>query len=122
MKAWKKVLIAAISVTTLGIGANLAASATRGADDSPAIVDVSGPCDEAEHATDPRCNGTQVADDQKGRDDDVRGPEDEGEEDENEAEENDDRSGPSENSGPSDQSGHDDGADHDRNDDRGHDD
>ena len=125
MKAWKKVLIAAVSVTTLGIGANLAASATRGADDSPAVVDVSGPCDEAEHATDPRCDGTQVADDQRGREDEARGREDEAEneaedegiEDENEAEDqNDDRSG------PSDRSGHDDGANHDRGDDRGRDD
>jgi hypothetical protein len=29
----------------------------RRADDAPAGVDVSGPCDEAEHANDPRCGG-----------------------------------------------------------------
>jgi hypothetical protein len=129
MKAWKKVLIGAVSVTTLGIGANLAASAARGTDDSPAVVDVSGPCDEAEHATDPRCDGTQVAEDQRGREDEARGREDEAEneaddhgmEDENEAENEAEEQG-DDRSGPSDRSGREDGANHDRDDDRGRDD
>jgi hypothetical protein len=54
--------------------------------------DVSGPCDEAEHANDPRCTG--AAPTQAAGDDDVA----------------DDNSGPgSSSSGPSERSGHDDG-------------
>jgi hypothetical protein len=39
----------------------------RRADDAPAGVDVSGPCDEAEHANDPRCTGVapRVEDDNR---------------------------------------------------------
>jgi hypothetical protein len=54
--------------------------------------DISGPCDEAEHAGDPRCTGAgQARDDRRGRDDDRRRGRDDRRED---------RSGPSENSGP----------------------
>jgi hypothetical protein len=80
--------------------------------------DLRGPCDEAEHATDPRCTGAQ---DDRGRDDDdgdrgedLRGPCDEAEhatdprctgaQDDRGREDDDDRgedrSGPSGNSGP----------------------
>lgn len=52
--------------------------------------DLRGPCDEAEHANDPRCTGVAVA--PPGADDDV-------------ADRGDNR-GPSSNSGPSDSSGH----------------
>jgi hypothetical protein len=55
--------------------------------------DVRGPCDELEHANDPRCTGAPAAgDDDNGADD--RGGDD-------------DSSGPGPNSGPSDSSGHD---------------
>ena len=58
--------------------------------DAPAVttnsVDVSGPCDEAEHANDPRCTGAVDDDDDRG-DDDNSGP-GSGDDD------HDDRSGP----------------------------
>jgi hypothetical protein len=59
--------------------------------------DISGPCDEAEHANDPRCAGGATDDDQ-GR----------GGHDMNDDNGHDDRSGPSDNSGPgsTDDSGH----------------
>jgi hypothetical protein len=66
----------------------------RGRENEPG-EDVRGPCDELEHANDPRCTGVQTLDNDdepgehrgrgRGGDDDDRG---------------DDRSGPSENSGP----------------------
>jgi hypothetical protein len=59
--------------------------------------DVRGPCDELEHATDPRCTGAAIA--PRADDDDVA--EDRG---------NDNR-GPGSNAGPSDHSGHEDGDD-----------
>jgi hypothetical protein len=78
----------------------------RGRENEPG-EDVRGPCDELEHANDPRCTGVTVEDDDveqqrehrgRGRDDDVAG--------------DDDRSGPSENSGPgSVDSGHSGGGD-----------
>jgi len=133
MQTWKKVAIGAVSVFTIAGGANLAALAA-GTDDPPRVVDVRGPCDEAEHANDPQCAGPQVReDDNRERGEDRRGREDErrGREDENEREaeerdedehEGDDNSGPgSSNRGPSDNSGPGSG-DHDRGDDRGHDD
>jgi hypothetical protein len=51
---------------------------TTGFDDDGAD-DISGPCDEAEHANDPRCTGSQPADDNSGPgsghdDDDNSGP------------------------------------------------
>ena len=49
-----KILIAA--VLAVGIGGGVAiAQASNGRDDPAG--DVRGPCDEAEHANDPRCNG-----------------------------------------------------------------
>ena len=66
----------------------------RGRENEPG-EDVRGPCDELEHANDPRCTGVTVEDDDvaergehrgRGRDDEAAG--------------DDDRSGPSENSGP----------------------
>jgi hypothetical protein len=137
MQMWKKVAIGAVSALTIAGGANLAAMAA-GSDDSPAVVDVKGPCDEAEHANDARCAAPQVLEDQAGdrqRGDD-RGREqerrDRDTENQHEADDRDgtdaeheaeDNSGPgSENEGPSDRSGSDDGADHDRGDDHGGDD
>jgi hypothetical protein len=59
MKIWKQVLIATAAILMLGTGANLVATAA-GSNDSPGVVDISGPCDEAEHANDPRCTGVTV--------------------------------------------------------------
>jgi hypothetical protein len=61
--------------------------------------DLRGPCDEAEHANDPRCTGVAVAP----RADDDNVAEERGD---------DDNRGSGSNSGPSDRSGHDDGDDH----------
>jgi hypothetical protein len=137
MKAWKKVLIGGVSALTLAGGANLAAMAA-GQDDRPSVVDVKGPCDEAEHANDPECAGPQIREDngreQERGDDRGREREDRGREAESENEGRDDNSGPSEDSGPSDdsgrddesgrddRSGHDDGSGHDAGDDHGNDD
>jgi uncharacterized membrane protein YgcG len=65
----------------------------RGRENEPG-EDVRGPCDEAEHATDPRCTGAAVA---PGADDDVA--DDRGDDN------------PGRNSGPSDRSGHEGGDD-----------
>ncbi|MGH3016555.1 MAG: hypothetical protein ACRDNN_16545, partial [Gaiellaceae bacterium] len=76
-----KVLIAA--VLAVGIGGGVAiAEASNGRDDPAG--DVRGPCDEAEHANDPRCTGiapattTTVGDDDEAGED-VSGPCDEAE-------------------------------------------
>jgi hypothetical protein len=62
-------------------------------EDNGVAGDVSGPCDEAEHANDPRCTGVGVRDDDRGDDD--RGHDDRGGDDDRH-----DNSGPgSENSG-----------------------
>jgi hypothetical protein len=74
MKLWKKMVIAVTAALALGVGANVVAMAAGG-DDPAGVVDISGPCDEAEHAQDPRCTDVDLDGD-------------------------DDNSGPSENSGP----------------------
>ena len=62
-----KILIAA--VLAVGIGGGVAiAQASNGRDDPAGKV--RGPCDEAEHANDPRCTGAAGADD-RGADDGV---------------------------------------------------
>jgi uncharacterized membrane protein YgcG len=61
--------------------------------------DLSGPCDEAEHANDPRCTAVAVA--PRADDDNVAGER-----------ADDDNRGSASNSGPSDRSGHEDGDDH----------
>jgi hypothetical protein len=134
MRMWKKALIGGMSALTLATGANWVAMAA-GSTPAAAVVDVKGPCDEAEHANDPQCAGPQVREDNgreqeqgddRGREQEARGREAEGEnearghEAENETEDqNDDRRGP--NRGPEDSSGHD-GSGHDQGDDHGHDD
>jgi hypothetical protein len=105
MSNWKKVLVGAAAVLTLGVGANMVAFAGGGSS-SPSRVDISGPCDETEHATDPRCTAV-------GRVDDNSGPG--GGNDDRE-----DNSGPSENSGPGSHEGRDDDDDRDDNSGRGH--
>ena len=66
-----KIMIA--SVLALGaLGGVAVAQASNGADDSPG-VELRGPCDEAEHAKDPRCTATaarvQQREDRAGIDD-----------------------------------------------------
>ena len=119
MRRWKRWAIGTTGVLALLAGANLALAA-GGSDDPAPVVDVRGPCDEGEHANDPRCAGPQVTEDGPRRgargDDglgDISGPCDEAEH------ANDPRctgrgledgrrggsSGPSENSGPGSRSG-----------------
>jgi hypothetical protein len=96
MKLWKMVVIGAAAALTLGVGANLVAAS--GADDPVGVVDISGPCDEAEHANDPECAGATAPGTQQGADDnrDEDGRDHDGRNDDD----RDDNSGPSENSGP----------------------
>jgi hypothetical protein len=119
MSNWKKFLIAAAALLMLGAGATMVAQAA-GSNGAPGAVDISGPCDEAEHTDDPRCAGVTVP--AGGGDDlrfdfDISGPCDEAEhandprcagvggieDNSGPGSGNDDRednSGPSENSGP----------------------
>ena len=60
--------------------------------------DISGPCDEAEHANDPRCMGAGAVNDDQGENNNDQGENEDG-----------DNSGPSANSGPG--SSHDEGDD-----------
>jgi hypothetical protein len=92
----KKILLTALTLGLLAAGTTVVFAATGGDATTTATTgtsttrtteDISGPCDEAEHANDPRCTGAAVGDD----DDAVE-----------------DNSGPSMNSGPgSVSSGHD---------------
>jgi hypothetical protein len=70
---FNKIILVALAVLALGVGAAVAASRGGGSDDPvgatipmaapTATVDVKGPCDEAEHVGDPRCAGAQVPED-----------------------------------------------------------
>src|SRR5919109_1137936 len=84
---FNKLFLLPALVLAFGGGAAIAAS-TDGPSEgttSSAVVDVKGPCDEAEHANDPRCAGAQVPEDEPGEveerddaaDEDVKGPCDE---------------------------------------------
>jgi hypothetical protein len=108
MKLWKKMVIGVTAALALGVGANVVAMAAGG-DDPAGVVDISGPCDEAEHAGDPRCAGVTVSDSQRENDNgrvDISGPCDEAEHAQDprcsnvDLDGDDDNSGPSENSGP----------------------
>jgi len=152
---FNKLLLVLVTVLAVGVGVAVAAGTNGGSSSGPAntVVDVKGPCDEAEHANDPECPGAQVPEDNnadeqgedanddrgRGRDhaeddsvadnqgEDISGPCDEAEhandpsctgagagvEDQGEVEDqDDDNSGPSANSGP--------GSSHDDNDHSGH--
>ncbi|HXV34233.1 MAG TPA: hypothetical protein VD769_09505 [Gaiellaceae bacterium] len=125
MSTFMKIMLVPALVVALSVGVALAASG--GGDDAsplaqvapttstvedvtttlgtttPEAEDVSGPCDEAEHANDPRCTGAAPADDDRGDRGDGDGRDD-------------DNSGPgSQSSGP----GHDGDDDDDHDDDRG---
>jgi hypothetical protein len=96
---FNKLLLIVLTVLAVGTGVAIAAGTNGGSSSDPTttVVDVNGPCDEAEHANDPECAGAQVpedndADDQG--DDRGRGPdhaEDEGVVDDDQGE---DLSGP----------------------------
>jgi hypothetical protein len=114
MKLWKTIVIGGAAALVLGVGANFVAVAA-GSDSPAGVVDISGPCDEAEHANDPECAGVTVPGTQQrgnvGRVD-ISGPCDEAEHANDPRctgagvdEERDDNSGPSGNSGPSENSG-----------------
>ena len=96
MRIWKRGIIGLASAAVIATGA-IAAFAANGTQPSPqrtTSVDVKGPCDEAEHANDPRCDGAQVPEDRPGARVNDDGPNHDA---------NDDHGG--ENSGPSDNSG-----------------
>jgi hypothetical protein len=69
---FNKIIVLALTVLALGAGAAVAASRGGASDDllgattstaTSTVADVKGPCDEAEHASDPRCAGAQVPED-----------------------------------------------------------
>jgi hypothetical protein len=118
MSTLTKTLLA-VAATMLVAGAAYAATTPAGqnAAPAPAATDVKGPCDEPEHATDPRCAGPQVPEDRpneaehadrhRGHDDGVaheaeneNEPNDVGDDNPGEAERHDNRGPGSLNSGP----------------------
>ena len=64
----RKLLLTALTLVLIAAGATVVLAATGDGGSSPATVDLSGPCDEAEHATDPACAGTAAGDDRDGDD------------------------------------------------------
>jgi len=132
---FSKLLLIPAAVIAIAGGVGIAAATNGSSGDDPATpttVDVKGPCDELEHATDPRCDGVLVpedneADDPVGDNDDGQADDqnddngqddqgevedqddDQGEDADDQGENEDDNSGPSANSGPG--SSHDDGDD-----------
>jgi hypothetical protein len=88
-------LAALATALTLALGGNGGSTPTFATQTTP-TADISGPCDEVEHANDPRCTGGTAttparADDRREPGEDVRGPCDEADEDRVEDE---DHSGP----------------------------
>ena len=101
----KKLLLTGLTIALVIAGATVAFAQLG--DDSPSTTtssttstaeDISGPCDEAEHANDPRCAGGAPDDDQgRGDDDNGRGrdhPEDDGIVDDDDDDAGEDISGP----------------------------
>jgi len=64
----KKLLLTGLTLVLVVAGATVVLA--QGSDPAPTGggVDVSGPCDEAEHAGDPRCADEETRDDDRGRD------------------------------------------------------
>jgi hypothetical protein len=62
---FNKILLIVALVLAVGTGVAIAAGTNGGSSSDPAttVVDVKGPCDEAEHANDPECAGAQVPED-----------------------------------------------------------
>src|SRR3954468_18964403 len=65
-----KFLLIAATVLAVGTGVAIAAGTNGGSSSDPATtgVDVKGPCDELEHATDPSCAGAQIPEDNQAED------------------------------------------------------
>ena len=66
MNSFNKLLLVLATVLAVGVGVAVAAGTNGGSSSDPAtttVVDVKGPCDEAEHAGDPECAGVQVPED-----------------------------------------------------------
>jgi hypothetical protein len=116
MRIWKRGIIGVASAAVIATGA-IAAFAANGTQPSPQrtkSVDVKGPCDEAEHANEPRCDGAQVPEDRPGArvnddgpnhdaNDDhggVSGADDDGPNHDANDDHGGENSGPSDNSGP----------------------
>ena len=65
MNPFNKLFLIVALVLAVGVGVAVAAGTNGGSTTDPAstVVDVKGPCDEAEHANDPECAGAQVPED-----------------------------------------------------------
>ena len=59
MNSFNKLLLVLATVLAVGVGVAVAAGTNGGSSSDPSttVVDVKGPCDEAEHANDPECAG-----------------------------------------------------------------
>ena len=74
-----KLLLAALTLGLIAAGATVVLAAPGDGSPSPARLDLSGPCDEPEHAADPECQGpptsaAPVVDDDADELDDSSGP------------------------------------------------
>ncbi len=104
-RSLKLMLVAAAFILVAAGIATAAVTLGQSSSTTPGTIDVKGPCDEPEHANDPRCAGPQIPEDDPtagptpnptpSADDD--GPFDDGPFDDDDGVDN---SGPSENSGP----------------------
>ena len=71
MNRFSKLLLIPAAVIAIAGGVGIAAATNGSSGDDPATpttVDVKGPCDELEHATDPRCDGVLVPEDNEADD------------------------------------------------------
>ena len=70
MNSFNKLLLILATVLAVGVGVAVAAGTNGGSSSDPAstVIDVKGPCDEAEHANDPRCAGAQIPEDSRADD------------------------------------------------------
>jgi len=107
--AMKKLLLTALTLVMVVAGATVAFGVVGDDDTSRAGTtttmgeDVSGPCDEAEHANDPRCNGEQADDDHGDR---GRDHAEDNDADDNDADDNGDDDAGEDVSGPCDEAEH----------------
>src|SRR3954463_16769590 len=68
MSTLTKTLLAVFTAMLIGGAAYVAAAPGDPSAATPAAADVRGPCDEPEHATDPRCAGAQAPEDNHAND------------------------------------------------------
>ena len=83
MSALTKTVVAVFTALLVGGVAYVAAAPGGQSNAAPAAADVRGPCDEPEHATDPRCSGVQAPEDNHARHEDRHGVADDPAEDVN---------------------------------------